>query len=319
MVRVTRLPENGKEKYTLMSEDVRKYIEEKTGKQCVSCIEIKSGDGLRAHYKVSLSDDQVYLFKILHLSESRLRTYNSIMQTDIDCFQKTLYLWEIQQNKYGALIEWKESLIPFGYRGCDKTAIIGYVKEAAKTIRKVHENFLRDEICITPKDVENFFDINRELLDSYQADILREYVVNNMRYLNGRKKTVIHGDLHLKNMMVTVEGSFFIDLDDCDYNDPYLDLIYASNLIKSSEEYVYYYHFLKSYFEDNIPQDFWIVVNIYSIYKAIFIMRCEKKFTYNHKPIFGFETFIRQHQMMHTHVPQWFMILEEQLNKERIR
>ena len=33
MVRVTRLPENEKEKYTLMSEDVRKYIEEKTGKQ----------------------------------------------------------------------------------------------------------------------------------------------------------------------------------------------------------------------------------------------------------------------------------------------
>lgn len=296
-----------KEKCIKMDKIIRESIFEHTGKRCVSSVVISSGVDLRQHYKIILEDGTKYLCKLLKMSREKLSVYKNIVDMNINCFQRTCHLWLIENDTYIVLVEWIDGKL-IKECGTEDSYLLGkLVGEAAKTIRKVHnKKMTQQEITISLNDVEKMFEKNKDLLESDYYEVIKKYVVENYHYLNGRKQTVIHGDLHLHNILNTANGISFIDIDDCRFGDPYMDLIYASNLIKSKSECTLYYTFLMGYFENEIPQEFWIIVNIYSIYKALHIMRCEKEYTSNHKPIYSLDGFLKQHETMTSHVPIWF-------------
>ena len=107
--------------------------------------------------------------------------------------------------------------------------------------------------------------------------------------VNSRYKTVVHGDMHIGNILITEdEDVVFIDLDDVRFGDPFIDLVYASNIIFSKTEYHTYYLFLKYYFGGILPQDFWPVVN------------------FDGNPVFYMDSLICQHDGFQQEDPLWY-------------
>lgn len=295
-----------------MNEEIQESVFEHTGKLCVDSFKIKGGNGLRMHYRIILEDGTEYLCKTIKMSKDRMYTYKKIVNMNISCFQKTVYMWLFQNDIYVVLVEWKKGKLISEYELKKYNSLNSIIKQAASEIRHVHKDFMTSEkIIINQCDIENFFKKYIDFLDEDLYRILKSYVLENYQFLNGRNRTVVHGDLHFRNILNTSNGILIIDLDDCSFGDQYKDLIYASNIIKSSNESVLCYEFLMNYFENQIPQEFWIIVNIYSIYKAMHIMRCEKENTCNHKPIYSLESFVEQHKMMTSHVPLWFEKIEK--------
>ncbi len=279
-----------------MDDYLKDIIYKTTKKKSVSWSKVNSGSGLQTHSKATLEDGTVFLCKILEFSKERLEEYKSIVDRNISCFQNPSYMLHVTGNRFVLLLPWIEG------------NVVGRneISAAAKTIRKVHCIPGDGEICISKESIEKAFEIHRDLIGPAYFDVLKKYVIDNLDYLNGRKVSVIHGDLHVLNMLNTAEGIMFIDIDDCRYGDPYWDLIYASNLNKNKEDNALYYEFLMSYFNGDIPQEFWKIANVYSIYKAMNIMRFETEHTCNKKSIYKFDGFMLQHKMMTCDVPIWF-------------
>lgn len=298
-----------------MDEEIKNRIYGCTHKRCISYSEIKSGDGLRKHYKVILDDESEYLCKLIQMSDERMKVYKRVVNAGVGCFQKTYLICLLKNDIYMLLVEWNSGKLIREYftESCEHDILLKLIGNAAREIRRVHsESMISQKVEISQYDVDRLFEENKDLLISSSFEILKAYVLKNYQYLNGRNKTIIHGDLHIHNILETSDGVMFIDIDDCGFGDPYMDLIYASNLIKKKSENRLYYEFLTKYFDNQIPEEFWVVVNIYSIYKALHIMRCEKNLTTNNKPIYSLDSFIQQHKMMTSHVPMWF----EEMAKE---
>lgn len=289
-----------------MDDFIKDIIYEATKKKCISWSKVNSGDGLHTHFKVLLEDGLFFLCKIMELSKERLGIYKSIIDRNIACFQNPAYIWPLAAEKYVVLLPWIVG----------NKVVRNDISAAAEAIRDVHSVTVgTSTMCISKKEVEKNFENNRDLIDAEYFDILLNYVIEHLDYLNGRNISVIHGDLHLRNMLGTSKGIRFIDIDDCKYGDPYMDLVYASNLIKDEKDNPLYYDFLMSYFNHSIPKEFWIIANIYSIHKALSIMRFEKEHTSNHQSIYKFENFMTQHKMMSCDVPLWFEDLKEKDTK----
>lgn len=300
-----------------MDEEIKNKIYECTQKRCIAYFEIKSGDGLRKHFKVILDDKSEYLCKLIQMSDERIQVYKRVANVGISCFQKTYMICLLKNDTYLLLVEWNSGKLIREYlsESREYDVLLKIIGNAAREIRRVHSEYMiLQKVEISQHDVEKLFEKNRDLLTSSSFDMLKKYVLENYRCLNGRPQTIIHGDLHIHNILETSVGMMFIDIDDCGYGDPYMDLIYASNLIKTKSENRLYYEFLMKYFDNHIPEEFWVIVNIYSIYKALHIMRCEKKLTSNNKPIYSLDNFICQHKMMTSHEPLWF----EEMTKEVI-
>ena len=112
----------------------------------------------------------------------------------------------------------------------------------------------------------------------------------------------MHGDVHTGNILITEdEDVVFIDLDHVRFGDPYMDLVYASNLIGSRTDRNTYYAFLKDYFETGIPGIFG-----QSICKAIVIMKAEREPGANGKRMLSIERLIQQHDGFEREEPRWY-------------
>ena len=137
--------------------------------------------------------------------------------------------------------------------------------------------------------------------------LLLSYLIGKLPIVNSRNRTIVHGDVHTGNILITEdEDVVFIDLDHVRFGDPYMDLVYASNLIGSRTDRNTYYAFLKDYFETGIPRDFWPVVNFYSICKAIVIMKAEREPGANGKRMLSIERLIQQHGGFKEEEPRWY-------------
>lgn len=301
-----------KEKYIVMIDKILNCINENTGMHCALHSVVKSGDGLRKHYRVVMEDGREYLCKFIQMSEERLSVYQQISNMNIVGFQKTCFMWQFQGDIYLLLCEWNKGNLVKECFSNESSNLIEIVRRAARTIRDIHDDYItQGKTNISLQDIDKLFYKNMDLIDDKLLTIIKSYVATNYQYLNGRNKTIIHGDLHLHNILETNKGIVLIDIDDCSFGDPYMDLIYASNIIKSANEQILYYEFLMAYFENKIPEEFWIIVNFYSIYKAFNIMRCEKALTSDNKPIYSLESFVKQHKMMTSHIPIWFEKMEQ--------
>ena len=160
-------------------------------------------------------------------------------------------------------------------------------------------------MSFTEKDVERILD--QEFLKPEIKELLLSYMISKLPLINSRFPTIVHGDMHIGNILITkADDIVFIDLDDVRFGDAFIDLVYAANIILSKEEYSTYYLFLKYYFDDKLPQEFWPVVNFYSICKAIMIMKEEVLNSVNGQPILSIDSFIQQHDGLKKEEPYWY-------------
>lgn len=183
-------------------------------------------------------------------------------------------------------------------------------KAAARMVRRLHRDYpLRG----------SHLDIKREiiraaydgLVDSKVAAQLFGYVSRHARLLAARPTSLVHGDLHRGNVLMTSEGAKLIDIDDIMVGDPYIDLIYASNIFRHADEHLWGYLFIEEYFSHAIPDDFWPTVNCYAIWKLLLIMHSQAKARQPGSPVADIRSMIDEHRGLEDDEPHWFSRLRE--------
>ena len=300
-----------------MDKSLLEIIVKKTNKKIKEIVSIPSGNSFGSHCKVIFEDGNVYLAKHMVMKDDRLKEYQAIQELNIASFQKTFHYLCIGECEYIVFLRWETGKpLSLELWNEDPSSYLLSLQKAAKTLWEIHtSNEMKKKIDISPQMIERV--LNKDFLTSEQKQLLRQYINKNLPEINSRYITVIHGDLHINNILMTEKGIVFIDLDDTKYGDAYMDLVYAANIHYSRDLYRIYYEFINFYFNYNVPTDFWRIVNIYSIYKAILIMDCEIKNSRERTPLFSMEDFIVQHDGMKSDVPVWYQNLEKIISGEK--
>lgn len=280
------------------------------GKREIHTIEQINGKyGQKYGYKkIVMSDGKKYLLKRVYIPSIRIDEFMEIKNAVISQFQKIVYIGKTSnRNEYWILLEWAEEHCTLSdISGMSDVRKREVIKKAAESLKKLHEDERqKKKVFLTKNDVASIID--QKFLSQRNKELLFSYMITKLPLINSRYKTVVHGDMHTGNVLITKnEEILFIDLDDVQYGDPFIDLVYASNLIFSEKEYPIYYLFLKYYFENNIPQDFWPIVNFYSICKAVKIMKAEIDNSVDGKPVFSMDSFICEHAGLRREEPYWY-------------
>ena len=290
-----------------------KMIEDETGQKVRDAVFVKGGNSIKKeHLRVSLPDGKKILLKKYHMSPFRLKELTEISSLNIDCFQKLLSVRSTGKDEGYLLMEWNEG-IPLSddsYES-DSYRMREDVYKAAKALRHLHETTKTQKIItITTDDVNT---INEKLyLTSEQKRILIDYITSNIHLINNRCQSVTHGDLHLANILMQDSRVVFLDIDDVRYGDPYMDLVYAANLQYTRREQLRYYLFLQYYFDNEIPSEFWRIVNCYSLIKGIYIIESEIRKSQDQNAVLSIDSLFKEHENMTQQEPNWFLRIQQQ-------
>lgn len=292
--------------------ELLKMAEAETGQQVSNVVFVQGGNSIKKkHLRVSLSNGEKILLKKYHMNLFRLKELIEISSLNIDCFQKLLSVHSTGEDEGYFLMEWNEG-IPLND---DRYESDGYrmreaVHKAAKALRHLHETTKTQKtITVTINDVNK---INEKLyLTSEQKRILIDYITSNIHLINGRCRSVTHGDLHLANILIQNSRVVFLDIDDVGYGDPYMDLVYAANLQYTKREQLRYYLFLQYYFDYEIPGEFWRIVNCYSLIKGMGIIESEIRKSKNQNAVLSIDSLFKEHENMTRQEPNWFLRIQQ--------
>ena len=255
----------------------------------------------KKHIKVSLSDGNMLLIK--RCNPKQMQMLKSIMgEYMIPQFQKVLGGCQLDSDVCYMLLEWKDGTL---ISDSSQELFDGNLQIASAAIKKIHNDTQRQEkVRIDNSFIDEIE--NKSYLTKDEKKIIIQYVLSNLHYLNGRNKSVIHGDLHLHNILMVNSDVVFIDLDDVCWGDPFEDLVYAANLHGTKNEVYPYFMLLEYYFDNKIPEEFWPIVNVYSIKKAMCIIEDEIKRNQNHSSHLSVSSILREHDYMSQDEPNWF-------------
>lgn len=294
------------EKYKLLDltldDGLKKIVAEVAGREIVTATLVEGGNKTHIyHLKASLSDGSMLLIK--KCDPKQLQLLKTILGTyKIPQFQKVIGEYQLNSDICYVILEWKDGII---IADSSQELFDCNLQIAATAIRKIHN----DTQCKEKVRIDNSFinEIeNKPYLTRDEKRIINQYVLSNLHYLNGRFKSIIHGDLHLKNILMTNSDVVFIDLADVCWGDPFEDLVYAANLHGMKNEAHSYFMFLEYYFDNKIPEEFWPIVNVYSIKKAMLIIEDEINRSQNHRSILSMSSILREHDYMSQNEPHWF-------------
>lgn len=292
--------------------ELLKMAEAETGQQVSNVVFVQGGNSIKKkHLRVSLSNGEIILLKKYHMNLFRLKELIEISSLNIDCFQKLLSVHSTGEDEGYFLMEWNEG-IPLNddrYES-DSYRMREAVHKAAKALRHLHETTKTQKtITVTINDVNK---INEKLyLTSEQKRILIDYITSNIHLINGRCRSVTHGDLHLANILIQNSRVVFLDIDDVGYGDPYMDLVYAANLQYTKREQLRYYLFLQYYFNYEIPGEFWRIVNCYSLIKGMGIIESEIRKSKNQNAVLSIDSLFKEHENMTRQEPNWFLRIQQ--------
>ena len=93
------------------------------------------------------------------------------------------------------------------------------------------------------------------------ADLMLDYVKNNLHMLNERPTTLQHGDFHRGNLMISHDDVYVIDFDRVDFGDPWEDLKAITWDIQISPPFAK--GRVDGYFQREVPDEFWRLLALY--------------------------------------------------------
>lgn len=294
------------EKYKLpdlpLDDGLKKIVVEVTEQEIVRTTIVEGGNKThKKHIKVSLANGNMLLVK--KCDPKQMQMLKTIMRTYmIPQFQKVIGEYQLDSDVCYMLLEWKDGII---IADSSQELFDGNLQIAAAAIKKIHNDTQSQEkVRIDNSFIDEIE--SKTYLTRNEKKIIIQYVLSNLHYLNGRFKSIIHGDLHLQNILMTNLDVVFIDLDDVCWGDPFEDLVYAANLHGMKSEAYSYFMFLEYYFDNKIPEEFWPIVNVYSIKKAMLIIEDEINRSQNHRSILSMSSILREHDYMSQDEPHWF-------------
>jgi serine/threonine-protein kinase len=148
--------------------------------------------------------------------------------------------------------------------------------KAGEILRKIH-SIQAPETEIAENWHSNYINGARNCLESFSqtglqingSDTIARYFEDNMRLINDRPLSFVHGDYHTGNFMVTKNGELFVvDWDLCGYGDPWNDF----SAINNADVFPHFTTgLIRGYFGGEPPAMFW---NVTAIYLSVGALSC---------------------------------------------
>jgi hypothetical protein len=267
-------------------------------------------------FRVALSDGAEYVAKRLNVEQVSSGALHDIAEKPRPHCQKIRYLFEDNsRGHFYALSEWINGIAL--EKSLERADAVGAIQKAVLSLRALHEDSRTNEnVSFDKNDVVRA--LSKDFLSRSIRTTLCSYMLERLPIINSRVKTFVHGDMHLGNIVMTGDDDVtFIDLDDVNWGDAFTDLVYAANLIITSEQQYAYFSFIEQYFDGEPPCCFWPIVNFYSAIKAISIMEREIEFSKTKTARLPLERLVFvEHEGMRNEIPAWYRKIRSRVYSE---
>jgi aminoglycoside phosphotransferase (APT) family kinase protein len=165
----------------------------------------------------------------------------------------------------------------------DKQYALG--REAGTILKKIHElKVPNDEIPHMTKIPKK-----REQLKRYENSEVRisgdeaviRFLKDNLEKIWNKPPVYQHGDFHPGNLILTPEGKIgVIDFNRWEIGDPYEEF-YKLDSFGTEVSIPYCIGQIDSYFDDEIPEDFWEILAVYVAHASLYSIKWAEKFGRN--------------------------------------
>lgn len=175
-----------------------------------------------------------------------------------------------------AIVEWLEG-IPLDKLLIDNDSASEYGRKAGFELLKMHNLKAEEKVNVYEKYISS---VNKKMEKikrlglKYDFNKIEEFILGNCGILQDRNSSIIHGDFHPGNLIVKEDKVYFIDLDVCKNDFAWVDLSTNScNMDYPS----FYAAVINEYFGNKIPEDFWLIYNLYGIlYCLDYLLYCKR-------------------------------------------
>lgn len=155
-------------------------------------------------------------------------------------------------------------------------------QEAGRILKKLHS------VRVDREDIPNESKIPKKLfqLEKYEKSKVRiendrsaiKFVKQNMDKIWKEKPVYLHGDFHPGNLIYMDDGSLgVIDFNRWEAGDPYEEFYKLQSFAKELSV-PYCIGQIDSYFDDDIPENFWIALAVYVAHASLYSIKWAEKF-----------------------------------------
>lgn len=185
-------------------------------------------------------------------------------------------------------------------------------REAGRILKKIHS------VKIADVDMPEHTKKTKKLLQlsKYEESKVRiendefavKYVKNNIYKIWKQGPVYMHGDYHPGNLIYTNEGAIgVIDFNRWEVGDPYEEF-YKLESFGIEHSIPYCIGQIDAYFDDKIPNDFWMVLSVYVAHTSLYSIKWAEKF--GQKDIDGMVARCRRafadYDNFNSYVPKWY-------------
>ena len=144
--------------------------------------------------------------------------------------------------------------------------------------------------------------------DLYGIEVLLSFLEGNFKWLDNRERCLLHGDFQTDNMIISPEQELYIiDFQGSGLVDPYYALTGATVSAEGSLEFSVGQ--LKTYFDGNIPDEFWKLNAFYTAAESIHAFTVavtlgQEEVDYSNELM---KNILEWHDNFNTFIPNWFI------------
>lgn len=185
-------------------------------------------------------------------------------------------------------------------------------REAGSVLKKLHSvEVVSEDYPVTTKK-----DKKLKQLKAYEDSDLRvlgdevviKYVRSNIDAIWHKNPVYIHGDFHPGNLIFTEDGDIgVIDFNRWEAGDPYEEF-YKTELYATETSIPFCIGLIDEYFNDNIPQNFWDALAVYSAQASLYSIKWAEQF--GHDDVVGmikrFHSIFVHYDAFRTTIPRWY-------------
>ena len=185
-------------------------------------------------------------------------------------------------------------------------------REAGKILKKIHSIVVEeDDLPKDTKKPKKILQLSRYEDSKVRIDgdeIAINYVKENIDQIWRQKPVYMHGDYHPGNLIYTKEGAIgVIDFNRWEIGDPYEEF-YKLESFGIENSIPYCIGQIDAYFDDEIPNDFWITLAVYVAHASLYSIKWAEKF--GQEEIDGMVARCRMafedYEDFNTYIPKWY-------------
>lgn len=185
-------------------------------------------------------------------------------------------------------------------------------REAGFILKKIHSvRVAEQDVPKETRKVKKLFQLSQYEKSRVRIDgdeIVIKYVKNNIDQIWKKKPVYMHGDFHPGNLIYMADGSIgVIDFNRWKVGDPYEEF-YKLESFGIEQSIPYCIGQIDAYFDDDIPEDFWITLAVYVAHASLYSIKWAEKF--GQKDIDGMVKrclmAFKDYDNFKSHIPKWY-------------